>query len=182
LNCQRFTKARMIVILMGVTGVGKTTVGKLLAASLGCEFYDADDFHSAENVAKMRAGTPLQDADRWPWLDRLNALLREVAVQGKDAVLACSALKERYRERLARGVQDVRLVWLKGSAQLIRSRLESRRGHYMNPALLDSQIATLEPPTAALAVDIDAAPQLLAERIERALGPGAPPTTSSTRE
>src|SRR5262245_3977082 len=105
----------MIVILMGVTGAGKTTVGKLLAAALHCEFLDADDFHPPANVAKMRAGEPLTDADRWPWLARLNEELRSRAMRGTDVVLACSALKQAYRDVLTAGVAGSKLVYLRGS-------------------------------------------------------------------
>ena len=154
---------------MGITGVGKSTVGKLLAARGDMTFYDADDHHPAANVEKMRAGIPLQDADRWPWLDRLNALLREAQARHQNVVLACSALKESYRDRLTAGGDDVRYVLLTGAAQLIRERLAARKGHYMNPALLDSQLATLETPAACLALDIADTPEVLAERILVAL-------------
>ena len=159
----------MIVVLMGVTGVGKSTVGKLLAAQCGMDFYDADDHHPPANVAKMRAGTPLQDGDRWPWLDRLNELLKQAQTQHRSAVLACSALKISYRERLSVGCDDVRFVLLSGEARLIRQRLAERKGHYMNPALLDSQLATLEASTDCLLVDISDTPQALAMYIDAAL-------------
>ena len=129
---------------MGVTGCGKTTVGALLANDCGWEFHDADDFHPAESVAKMKSGAPLTDEDRWPWLERLNTLLLESERQGKHLVLACSALKQVYRDRLARGCAAVRFVFLDGDKELIRARLLERRGHYMNPTLLDSQFAILE--------------------------------------
>jgi gluconokinase len=159
----------VIVILMGVTGCGKTTVGALLAQERGWEFYDADDFHPAENVAKMKSGAPLTDQDRWPWLDRLNALLLDSERQGKNLVLACSALKQAYRDRLVRGCTAVRLVFLEGEAELIRARLASRRGHYMNPALLASQFAILEPPPDALRLDVAGSPGQLVQRIREAL-------------
>ncbi len=159
----------MILILMGVTGVGKTTIGKLLAVRCGMTFLDADDHHPAANVEKMRAGFPLQDADRWPWLDRLNALLRDAQSGNESVVLACSALKQSYRERLSMGCDDVRYVLLSGEKELIRKRLASRSGHYMNPALLDSQLETLETPAACLALDIAASPGVLMERIVAAL-------------
>jgi len=141
----------MIVVVMGVSGSGKTALGQRLAARLGCEFIDADDHHPKENVAKMAAGVPLDDADRWPWLDALNALLR--ARRG-SVVLACSALKRVYRERLCAGIDDWRLVYLKGSIEQIRDRLAERRHRYMPASLLESQFATLEPPDAAITVDI----------------------------
>ena len=159
----------MILILMGVTGCGKTTVGVPLAQELGWTFYDADDFHPEENVAKMRRGEALGDADRWPWLDRLNALLRDAEREGKSAVLACSALKQAYRERMVRGCASARFVFLDGDRELIRARLKARRGHYMNPALLDSQYAILEPPTAALRVDAAETPAAQVQSIRTAL-------------
>ena len=159
----------MIIVIMGITGVGKSTVGKLLAARCDMAFYDADDHHPAANVEKMRAGIPLQDGDRWPWLDRLNALLRVAQARHQSVVLACSALKESYRNRLTAGCGDVRYVLLTGAAQLIRERLAARKGHYMNPALLDSQLATLETPAVCLALDIADTPEVMAERILVAL-------------
>lgn len=145
----------MIVLLMGVSGVGKTTLGEALARTLGWRFIDADDYHPAENVAKMKAGIPLDDADRWPWLARLNRVLREE----KDAVLACSALKASYRERLAHGIGDFTVVYLHGTASLIRERTQSRSHPYMPATLLDSQLAALEPPAGAIAIDVAAAPE-----------------------
>ena len=145
----------MIVLVMGVAGVGKTTIGEALARALDARFIDADDYHPPENVAKMKAGIPLQDADRWPWLDRLNEQLREQ----QNAVLACSALKERYRRRLAAGVADLRIVYLHGTAELLRERIKARQHRYMPAALLDSQFATLEPPSDAIAVDVAATPE-----------------------
>jgi gluconokinase len=159
----------MIVVVMGVAGSGKTTIGKLLAARLGCEFLDGDDFHPPENVAKMAAGTPLADEDRWPWLEQLNALLRE----RRSAVLACSALKQAYRDRLAQGLERCEFVFLHGSFDLIRSRLEERRHRYMPASLLKSQFAALEPPARAIAVDVAQAPERCAEVILAALGPEA---------
>jgi gluconokinase len=144
----------MIVLVMGVAGVGKTTIGQALARELGGRFIDADDYHPPENVAKMKAGIPLEDADRWPWLNHLNRELRELA----HGVLACSALKESYRERLAQGVRDFRTVYLHGSAELIRSRMATRTHRYMPAALLESQFAALEPPADAIAIDVAAEP------------------------
>jgi gluconokinase len=142
----------MIILVMGVAGVGKTTIGEPLARALGWRFLDADDYHPPANVAKMKAGIALQDADRWPWLSQLNRELKEV----ENAVLACSALKERYRHRLAQGIPDFTVVYLHGSAELIRARLESRQHRYMPATLLDSQLATLEPPAQAIAIDVAA--------------------------
>jgi carbohydrate kinase (thermoresistant glucokinase family) len=139
----------VIVVVMGVAGCGKTTVGALLAQALGAEFLDADDFHPPENVARMAAGTPLTDADRAPWLARLNTELR-----GREhAVLACSALRESYRAKLCDGV-DCRFVHLYGSRELIRARLAARRHRYMPASLLESQFAALEPPAQAIAIDV----------------------------
>ena len=142
----------MIVLLMGVSGVGKTTLGEALARSLGWRFIDADDYHPPENVAKMKAGTPLDDADRWPWLARLNKVLKEE----QNAVLACSALKASYRERLAQGIERFITVYLDGDFALINERMKGRRHRYMPAALLESQFAALEPPADAIRVDVAA--------------------------
>jgi len=160
----------MIVIIMGVTGVGKSTVGQLLAQSTGWPLYDADDYHSPANVEKMRAGIPLTDDDRWPWLDRLNALLRAADSKQESAILACSALKQKYRDRLQKELGNVRWVHLKGDIELIRARLKQRRGHYMNPALLQSQFDALEPPGDAIVIDVSDSPATLARRVLIALG------------
>lgn len=154
---------------MGVTGCGKTTVGALLAKDCGWAFYDADDFHPADNVAKMKRGEPLSDADRWPWLDRLNALLLDGERQGESLVLACSALKQVYRDRLARGCASARYVLLDAEPQIMRARLAARRGHYMNPALLDSQFAILERPQDALRLDAGGSPEELVRSIREGL-------------
>ena len=155
---------------MGVTGCGKSTVGALLAQDCGWAFLDADDFHPAENIAKMQRGEPLDDADRWPWLDRLNALIADNERQGKSLVLACSALKQVYRERLARGCAALRFVFLDGDRELIRARLAARQGHYMNPKLLESQFAILERPQDALRLDASESPaelvRFIRERLE----------------
>ena len=145
----------MIVVLMGVCGCGKTTVGRALAADLGWPFHDADVFHPPANVAKMAAGTPLTDDDRWPWLDRIAAAMREIDAAGRNAVLACSALKQSYRDRIARA-GDVRFVSLKGDVATIGARLAARQHEYMPASLLPSQFATLEEPADALVVDIRA--------------------------
>jgi gluconokinase len=160
----------VIVILMGVTGCGKTTVGARLAYDCGWEFHDADDFHPAENVAKMKRGAPLDDADRWPWLARLNAFLLESERQGKNLVLACSALKQVYRDRLAGGCAAARFVLLDGDPELIRARLAARQDHYMNPKLLASQFAILERPPDALRLDAAGSPEALAGSIRKELG------------
>jgi gluconokinase len=143
----------MIVMLMGVTGCGKTTVGRALAQSLAWVFYDADDFHPPANVAKMAAGIPLTDDDRWPWLDRIADLSGRAQGRGDHAVLACSALKQSYRDRIA-CAGDVHVVYLKGDLATIEARLATRRHKYMPASLLASQFATLEEPANALVVDI----------------------------
>jgi gluconokinase len=142
----------MIVLVMGVAGVGKTTIGEALARALGARFIDADDYHPPENVAKMKVGVPLQDTDRWPWLHLLNEELKKQ----QNAVLACSALKESYRRRLAEGLKNFKVVYLHASAELIRERMKGRKHRYMPAALLDSQLATLEPPSDAISVDVAA--------------------------
>jgi len=165
----------MIVILMGVSGVGKTTVGELLAQETGWTLYDADDFHSASNIEKMRSGIPLTDEDRWPWLDRLNTVLRESEQQGRSAILACSALKQRYRDRLAAGLASVRWVHLAGSFELIKRRIDARTGHYMTAKLLESQFAALEAPRDAVVVDVGAEPAQLAAQVFAAVSVEKPP-------
>jgi carbohydrate kinase (thermoresistant glucokinase family) len=159
----------MIVLVMGVAGVGKTTIGEALARALGWRFIDADDYHPPANVAKMKAGIPLEDADRWPWLDVVNQKLREIEQLRGDAVLACSALKESYRRRLAQGIADFTIVYLYGSVELIRSRMESRSHRFMPAALLESQFAALEPPPRAIAIDVAATPQQCVAAILRRL-------------
>jgi len=138
---------------MGVCGCGKTTVGEALAQAIGCRFLDADDFHPPANVEKMAGGVPLTDDDRWPWLDRIAEELGQILAEGEHAVLACSALKEAYRQRLKRA-GDVRIVYLEGDEATIAARLAARQHKYMPPLLLPSQFATLEVPTDALVVDI----------------------------
>jgi gluconokinase len=150
---------------MGVSGSGKSTLGKPLAERLGYPFLDADEFHPPANVAKMAAGSPLTDADRWPWLDLLNRKLRENA----DVVLACSALKDAYRERLQQGLPDCQLVHLRGGIELIRARLKDRQHRYMPASLLESQFATLEAPANAIDVDIALPPERCVDVIVAAL-------------
>ena len=142
----------MIVLLMGVSGAGKSTVGTMLASQLGWEFADADDYHPAANVEKMRNGIPLTDADREPWLESLRSLIAAWIAAGKSGVLACSALKQAYRDRLMVGA-SVRVVYLKADRELLRERLLLRRGHYMKEGMLESQIATLEEPADAIVLD-----------------------------
>ena len=144
-------------IVMGVSGSGKTSVGKSLAKHLGWDFYDADDFHPPENVAKMAKGIPLTDLDRAPWLAALHKLISSSLAQNRPGVLACSALKESYRQKLLEGLEGndgVRLIYLKGSYDLIWSRMSARKDHYMKPHMLQSQFEALEEPSNALIVDI----------------------------
>lgn len=157
----------MIVVLMGVSGSGKTTIGTLLAQRTGTIFADADDYHPQANKDKMRAGIPLNDEDRQPWLEILNGLLRGWYQSGEGGVLACSALKEKYRETLEIGIpaNAIAFVWLDGDKKLLSERLAARHHEYMNAKLLDSQIATLEPPTDALRVNIDHPPEQIVEQI-----------------
>lgn len=145
----------MIVIVMGVSGSGKSTVGAALADALGWPFLEADDLHPAANVEKMTSGIPLTDEDRWPWLDRIVDELGVVSKRSPDVVLACSALRQAYRDRLARA-GHVRFVYLRGDRQTIAARLTARRHRYMPVTLLDSQFATLEPPADAIDIDIRA--------------------------
>jgi gluconokinase len=164
----------MIVIVMGVCGCGKTTVGMALAAALGWPFFDADDFHPAANVGKMAAGVPLTDADRWPWLDRLASEMQAIDRAGGNAVLACSALKQAYRDRLA-AAGPMRYVHLRGDRATLAARMASRRDHYMPAALLDSQIAALEPPADAVEIDVAAPVATQVERIRDRLNLAANP-------
>jgi gluconokinase len=157
----------MIVVLMGVSGSGKTTIGTLLAERTGAVFADADDYHPEANKAKMAAGHPLNDEDRQPWLETLNKLMLGWFKEGKSGVLACSALKEKYRATLAAGLpeSELRFVWLDGPKTLIADRLAARHHEFMNSKLLDSQIATLEIPKDALRIEIDSEPEGIVERI-----------------
>ena len=142
------------VIVMGVAGSGKTTVGETLAERLGWNFYDADAFHPAENIAKMANGTPLDDSDRTPWLAALHALIATSLKENRPAVLACSALKESYRQQLLDGHEGVQVVYLKGRFDLIWSRISRRKDHYMKPQMLQSQFDALEEPPNALTLDV----------------------------
>jgi carbohydrate kinase (thermoresistant glucokinase family) len=161
----------MIVLVMGVSGSGKSTIGRMLADALGAEFLEADSFHSPENVAKMAGGVPLQDADRWPWLDAIGSSIAKLRQEGKSVVLACSALKEAYRRRLFdRAGEEAKVVFLSGGADLIAKRMGGRQGHYMPPALLPSQLATLEPPKAAIRIDIAQAPERILAQVLNRLG------------
>lgn len=159
----------MIVIVMGVVGAGKTTVGLLLAGQLGCKFADADDFHPAANVEKIRQGIPLTDDDRRPWLERLHAAIADWIAEDRNVILACSALKRSYRQELDSGPQ-VRFVYLKGSPALIAQRLRAREGHFAGEAILASQFADLQEPADAVIADIAATPQQIVASIREELG------------
>ena len=159
----------MVIVLMGVCGCGKTTVGKLLAEQLGWPYFDGDDFHPRENVEKMAAGIPLTDADRYPWLRGLSDDIGRRIRDAEDAILGCSALKERYREILVGGRPEVRVVHLKGTRELIQQRLRERVHRYMPAALLDSQFEALEEPADAVVVDITPSPGEIACLIRREL-------------
>ena len=161
----------MVIIICGVTGVGKTTIGQLLAQELGWEFYDADDFHSVANIAKMKNGVPLTDEDRQPWLGKLRDLIEQCLVAGKNAVLACSALKKAYRDCL-RVNDGVKFVFLRGNRRKIFEQLQHRHGHFMNPVLLDSQFEDLEEPQPsehALLLELGPSPGDLVELIKTKL-------------
>jgi gluconokinase len=159
----------MIILLMGVSGSGKTTIGKLLADSLDWEFSDADAFHSPENVEKMRRGIALSEADRIPWLQDLQTAIKHWLQENKNVVLACSALKDSYRQFLLLNSDRIKLVYLKGSYELIQARLQERSNHYMSENLLNSQFCTLEEPLDTLCMDVTQPPQIIVQNIRTAL-------------
>jgi gluconokinase len=161
------------LIVMGVSGSGKSTVGEKLAERLGWSYEDGDKFHPASNVAKMSAGQPLTDEDRWPWLRAIADEIERVCEAGEHAVIASSALKRAYRDILVNGRNGVRIIYLKGTQDLIASRLAVRKGHFMPPGLLESQFRTLEPPDAGenpVTVSIDAPVETIVDNIVRQLG------------
>lgn len=160
----------MVIILMGVSGCGKTTIGARLAQELGWPFYDADQFHPQGNITKMRQGIPLTDEDRWPWLQALRACIVTCVQRGVSAVLACSALKHAYRAYLMDADREVKLVYLRGDYDLIRGRLAQRQGHFMPPELLASQFAALEEPEQGGVVDIAQPPATIVAQIRQQLG------------
>ena len=159
----------MIAVLMGVSGAGKTTIGRLVAARLGWRFIEGDEYHPPENVAKMAAGIALQDSDRWPWLDALNRRIRNE----RNAIVTCSALKESYRQRLLAGIKEARVVYLHAPKALIAKRVAERKHKFMPASLLESQFATLEPPAGAIDIDVSGAPEESVAAIVAALAKAA---------
>jgi gluconokinase len=163
------------LVVMGVSGSGKSTIADKLAERLGWTCEDGDKFHPASNVAKMSAGHPLTDEDRWPWLHAIAGEIERVCKAGQHVVIACSALKRAYRDILVHGRDDVRIVYLQGTEKLIAKRLAQRKGHFMPPGLLASQFQTLEPPDSSenpLTVSIDASVETIVDDIVRQLNPG----------
>ncbi|OLC72534.1 MAG: gluconate kinase [Deltaproteobacteria bacterium 13_1_40CM_4_54_4] len=158
----------MIIVLMGVTGSGKSTVGKLLAQQLGWKFFEGDDFHSPANIEKMRRGMPLSDDDRRPWLEAIRESIRQMVERSENAVIACSALKHSYRQML-RITGEVVFVYLKANIDIVRERLKNRTGHFMNPNLIQSQFDTLEESEQALRVDASLPPGEIVRRIRTQL-------------
>jgi gluconokinase len=171
------------LVVMGVSGSGKSTIGDKLAERLGWVYEDGDKFHPASNVAKMSAGLPLTDEDRWPWLQAIAHEIDRVCKAGDHVVIACSALKRAYRDILVHGRDDVRIVYLKGTPKLIADRLAQRKDHFMPPGLLASQFKTLEPPDASenpVTVSIDASVETIVSDIVRQLNP-APADSAAPR-
>jgi gluconokinase len=172
------------LVVMGVSGSGKSTIGEKLAQRLSWNYEDGDKFHPPSNVAKMSAGQPLTDEDRWPWLQAIANEIDRVCEAGEHAVIACSALKRPYRDVLVHGRQDVRIIYLKGTQDLIAGRLALRKGHFMPPGLLASQFKTLEPPAASenpVTVSIDAPVETIVDDIVRQLGPSPADSEASSR-
>jgi gluconokinase len=170
LNELRDFRSAMVVIVMGVTGAGKTTVGRALAGALGWEFHDGDELHSEENKRKMHLGIALDDVDRAPWLSAIRKLIQGMLREGRSGVVACSALKQSYRDEIVVDPDSVKVVYLKGSKEVIAERLRGRTGHFMNPDLLQSQIDTLEEPRDAIVVDISGAPEAIVSEIRSRIG------------
>ncbi len=160
----------MIIIIMGVSGSGKTTIGETLASELGWKFRDADGFHPAANIEKMRQGLPLNDVDRRPWLEALRQAIENAIQTNANLILTCSALKATYRQFLSESSDQVKFVYLKGSFELIEQRIKQRQGHYMKADLLKSQFDALEEPHDAIAVEIDQPPDAIAQQIKTKLG------------
>jgi gluconokinase len=155
----------MVIVVMGPTGSGKTTIGSLLAARLGWAFVDADEFHSAANKDKMHRGIPLTDSDRLPWLQSIHDQIERWLAEKRSVVLACSALKQSYRNLLWSGSSDIRLIYLKGSYDLIYQRLLARKGHFANEHILAGQFADLEEPADAITVDIGPSPEEIVDEL-----------------
>lgn len=160
----------MVILLMGVAGCGKTTIGHALATALGWSLRDADEFHPSENIAKMSAGIPLQDRDRVPWLAAIRAHIEATLKAGNSGVVTCSALKQSYRDVLSAGLPQVKLVHLAGDFDLIFSRMNARQGHFMAPEMLRSQFEALEPPADALTIDVARPPAAIVAEIRRQFG------------
>jgi gluconokinase len=159
----------MVVVLMGVAGSGKTTIGRQLAGELGWKFADADEFHPPANVAKMSAGNPLDDSDRAPWLAAIRLYIDTRLERDENAVVTCSALKEKHRIALIGDPARVKLIYLRGTRELLWSRINGRQGHFMKPAMLDSQLAALEEPVGAPAIDIARSPSQIIAAIREAI-------------
>jgi gluconokinase len=159
-----------VILIMGVAGSGKTKIGSLLAADLSWDFFDGDDFHPISNIRKMSAGLPLTDEDRYPWLDQLQVLISDLHAREKNGVLACSALKESYRQLLASGGEDLELVYLKATPKLIKARLADRKGHFMPMELINSQFRTLEEPASAITIPAEWSPGRIIKAIRSEIG------------
>ena len=157
-------------MLMGVSGAGKSTIGKLLADDLGWSFYEGDDFHPRSNVVKMAEGIPLTDDDRWPWLRGIRLLIDNLISSGRNGVITSSALKQTYRDELVGSEDDVKLIYLKGEYGLISSRLEERQDHFMKGGLLESQFQTMEEPASAVTLDVTSDPEVIVAAVKQALG------------
>lgn len=160
----------MIVVIMGVSGCGKTTVGRRLAQRLDWKYYEGDAFHPVENIQKMSKGIALTDDDRLPWLASIKKVIDQCCEGGSDAIVACSALRRDYRFYLAANIPEIRFVYLKGEFSIIRERMKSREGHYMKAGLLESQFASLEEPDDAMVIDIGESPKEIVSRVVREMG------------
>jgi gluconokinase len=179
------SKTPCAVIVMGVSGSGKSTIGEQLAKRLSWSYEDGDKFHPPANVAKMSAGHPLTDEDRWPWLRAIADEIDRVCGSGQHAVIACSALKRAYRDLLVHGRGDVRIIFLQGTKELIAARLAQRKGHFMPPGLLDSQFKVLEPPESdenPITVSIDGSAASIVDAIVRQIGIGSPDSSKPSRK
>jgi gluconokinase len=159
----------IVIVLMGVAGSGKTTIGMKLAAELGWEFRDADEFHPPENVSKMSSGIPLNDRDRAPWLTAIRTYVLDCLARDRGAIVTCSALKESYRQTIVPDPARVKLVHLTGDYPLLLERMVARQGHFMKPEMLKSQFATLEPPAGAVTIDVAQPPDAIVAQIRRDL-------------